>query len=430
MMVQLILFSLYTTTIIAIHFEKDQTTGWLMAVGGFIVLSAFVVEPLLLLVLYYYEIKYHPASELNIEPRVKEKSDVVQEDVNEEPHKIPDVAQEPFFEDVSGGQDAEDDISSVPQRHAFGADMVHPLIDPSTVQVHRNEAVDPNADVQYAPEDLPPQEPLPISPNQEAPGVQRPDTPIRAQTPFRAQTPAVGLTGLSPIGIPAVPNFGIIPEETHDQLRTSYAEPEVAKPPLSPMNVVYPQSPPQTPPAAAVAMAEIQRMRQELAKAKARAAEQTGSLGAELGRLAPLRNIAQGASAAHRLSGLQAGRGPNAGRQGVVRGLALPSFGRNNTMGSNQSGLAPIDSQRDRPAPKFGLPPLGQAPSRPLPPELSNLAPTNRSTGSNGSGGLSALPRDSARRFSRRSGGSGEGTGRFSNRSRSKSPKRQDDAQE
>ena len=48
---------------------------------------------------------------------------------------------------------------------------------------------------------------------------------------------------------------------------------------------------------------------------------------------------------------------------------------------------------------------------RPLPPELSNLAPTNRSTGSNGSGGLSALPRDSARRFSRRSGGSGEGTG-------------------
>ena len=260
MMVQLILFSLYTTTIIAIHFEKDQTTGWLMAVGGFIVLSAFVVEPLLLLVLYYYEIKYHPASELNIEPRVKEKSDVVQEDVNEEPHKIPDVAQEPFFEDVSGGQDAEDDISSVPQRHAFGADMVHPLIDPSTVQVHRNEAVDPNADVQYAPEDLPPQEPLPISPNQEAPGVQRPDTPIRAQTPFRAQTPAVGLTGLSPIGIPAVPNFGIIPEETHDQLRTSYAEPEVAE--SSPMNVVYPQSPPQTPPAAAVAMAEIQRMRQ------------------------------------------------------------------------------------------------------------------------------------------------------------------------
>jgi hypothetical protein len=403
----MILFSLYTTIILAIHFENEQTKGWLVAVGIFVGASALIIEPFILLIMYYYDIKYHPASEPTIEPRVKEKSIALQDGPHEAPKEdIAPEPQEPIFEDVGSGQIAEDDISAVP-RHAYGPDTrptTVPAVDPSTVQIHRNTALETDAPV-----DLPPQEPVAPVPVQEMPPIQRPDTPIRAQTPFRAQTPAIGLT--ASFAVPTLPS----------QFRASPESTEQTPVEATVVEQSHPQSPPQTPPAAAVAMAEIQRMRQELARAKERAAAQTGSLGSELGRLAPLRSIGQAAGAAHRLAGLQAGRAQNAGRQSMVRGLALPAFGRNSTAAASQGNLAP-----ERVSPKFGLPPLGST-SRPLPPELSNLTPTNRSSGSGGSGGLSALPQDSARRFSRRSGGSGgEGTGRFSNRSGSKSPKRDD----
>ena len=81
---------------------------------------------------------------------------------------------------------------------------------------------------------------------------------------------------------------------------------------------------------------------QELARAKARAAEQTGTLGAELGRLAPLRPVGQPLGGVHRLSGLQSGHrhaASNSGRESLVRGLALPPFARNGTLVGSQGGL-------------------------------------------------------------------------------------------
>jgi len=437
---QMILFSCYSTTLLAIHFESAQTMGWFVSVIMFIAVSMLVLEPTILVVYYYYEIRYRP-NEHSVEAKQQVSNNidsVLEQDVVQDTKPVPEEEhQHDNLTDVSNVVEGEQDISAVrPQRHAFVPDNVdirqsyNPMMDTATtvddvidtpniseIQLHRNAVLDTN--VGDAPQDLPPPEPVSSPTVQGPPVVFRPITPIRAQTPFRAQTPAQ---------TPAPGNIPI--SSTPGSSLPKIIEDEVALP--STISGSVPISPPQTPPAAAIAMAEIQRMRQELARAKARAAEQTGSLGAELGRLAPLRPVGQPLGGVHRLSGLQSGHrhaASNSGRESLVRGLALPPFARNGTLVGSQGGLdGPPTLSDQRPAPKFGLPPLGSA-TRALPPELSNLTSSGRSSQGNSEGsprGLSALPQDSARRFSRRSAGSSSParTGRFSNRNstRSQSP--------
>jgi len=288
-------------------------------------------------------------------------------------------------------EDAEEDTGDAPNEDELQA------------QIDRNAALD----------NLPPPEPEFNQANQ-APVVQRPDTPLRAQTPFRPQTPAFDQTT-------SHTNLAFVPPQTRSQQQDhvpqlNFKQDRSPKRPVARSQSRSPEaqqelfSPqPQTPPAAAVAMAEIQRMRQELARAKARAAEQAGSLGSELSRLAPLRPSSGRTQAAEtRLAGLQAERRRYPGRDALVRGLSLAPFPRNTTSDTpdQRPGLPPLDSA----VPTFGLPPLGSARSPPGG-QLAPLAPLGSRSNSETSGsprGLSALPDASARRFSKGSGGSSQ----------------------
>jgi len=172
---------------------------------------------------------------------------------------------------------------------------------------------------------------------------------------------------------------------------------------------------PPTPPPAAVAMQEIQKMREELraraeraklqmqAQAHRQAATPGGGTGLAsrgglpaLAALRPIRPTAMAAVAVDRLSGLMADNAPS--RAARLQGLALSPFARN-TPAMSASRLG-----QPRPA---GLSPLSPLPSLAASGDGSPVPDSQRSVGSErrrgfarpDSASLQAVPGSSARRF-------------------------------
>lgn len=244
---------------------------------------------------------------------------------------------------------------------------------------------------QHAPKEMQePEEPEPPSAPEIQPQFMRPSTPVHTETPRRPQTPMEAM----PLPVPML---------ALEQM------PEAETPEMTPA--------PPTPPPAAVAMQEIQRMREELKaradrsrlQAQAQAAQQHYRTGttrtanvaergglASLAALRPLRPAAEALIASDRLSGLMAQRRDNPTRADRLQRLALSPFARNSSAltgvvsRAGAGALAPLGSLNGPPrdggtqevspstvAP--GLPPQG--PGQALPP-------------------LQAVPRSSLRRFS------------------------------
>jgi hypothetical protein len=325
---QMIVFFTYSIILLVLHFEPAESEGFFLSVAFYWFFSAGIFEPIILMAYWHYEIKY------------KSEQDKVQDDTA-------DILNEEEFQS----------------------------------QIDRSAALD----------NMPLPEPD-FSQDDQAPVVHRPDTPLRAQTPFRPQTPAADFAASTrPTALPAperppptqLPRLDLSQQERPRPRAQPQAHSSVEEDLFSPQ--------PQTPPKAAVAMAEIQRLRQELARAKARNSQ--GTLGSELTRLAPLRPAGRMQAAVSRLEGLDADRRRYPGREALVRGMNLAPFARNTT----------TDGSNERPPPAFGLPLLGSARSPPGG-QLPELAPLGSRSGSEASGsprGLSALPEASARRFSR-----------------------------
>jgi len=245
---------------------------------------------------------------------------------------------------------------------------------------------------QHAPNEMQePEEPGPPSAPEIQPQFIRPSTPVRVETPRRPQTPME-------VMLDRVPMLAL------EQM------PEAETPEMTPA--------PPTPPPAAVAMQEIQRMREELKaradrsrlQVQAQAAQQHARAGTTgtaniagraglpaLAALRPLRPAAEAVIASDRLSGLMAQRRDNPTRADRLQRLALSPFARNSsalTGTASRAGagtLAPLASLNGPPqdgnthevspsaAAAPGFPPRGLG--RALPP-------------------LQAVPRSSPRRFS------------------------------
>jgi len=233
-----------------------------------------------------------------------------------------------------------------------------------------------------------PDEPDPAMPPMPKPVAIRPITPVRVETPRRPQTPH----DMMPVSVPTL-SLEHLPE------------PETPE--------TTPSAP--TPPPAAVAMQEIQRMREELKaraeraklQVQAQAAKQqqlrgnasagglrspSGSGGPARGGLPALRPLqslrpsAETAIAADRLSGLMAQRRETASRAERLQGIALSPFERNTpAAGATRPGQPPGLSP---------LRPTGSAASA-----RSNLPSTSRRLGP-ANDQLKAVPGTSRRRFS------------------------------